>query len=171
MLLIMVVETKNKEGSDYYYLKSIIDYYYQVRCSGISIKYIFMNGKGNYERINNKIKLLIKQYSGKTKVIYFFDVDYQDLKYDQTQLNININNYCINNKYEAVWFNRTIEEVLIGKIIIKDKTKIAKDFFYNDRINNLDKNSLIIDKYELITIKKSNILNILDKYLKRNIEV
>lgn len=38
MLIIIVLETNNKEGSDYIYFKSIINRFYKERGTGISIK-------------------------------------------------------------------------------------------------------------------------------------
>lgn len=72
MLVIIVLETNNKEGSDYIYFKSILNRFYEERGTGISIKPVFMNGKGNYVKVESKIKKLINQYDGISKVIYFF---------------------------------------------------------------------------------------------------
>lgn len=165
MLIVIVLETKNKEGSDYLYFKSIMSRFYQERGTGISIKPVFMNGKGNYKKVEPKIKNYINQYDGQHKVIYFFDIDSTDLKYDQKELNNKIREYCKSQEYEVVWFNKTVEDVLLGDVITKEKTKIATDFFLNNKIINVDKNKLNIIKFEVITNKKSNVLFILDKYL------
>ena len=60
MLIIIVLETKNKDGSDYVYFKSILSRFYKERGTGISIKPVFMNGKGNYANVESKIRELIK---------------------------------------------------------------------------------------------------------------
>lgn len=62
MLVIIALETKNKNGSDFYYLKSILTRFYEERGTGIAIKPVFMNGKANYDKIEAKIKNIRKQY-------------------------------------------------------------------------------------------------------------
>lgn len=165
MLIIIVLETKNKDGSDYVYFKSILSRFYKERGTGISIKPVFMNGKGNYANVESKIRELIKQYDGIHKVIYFFDIDNTNLKYDQKELNNDINEYCKSRNYEVVWYNKTIEDVLIGEVVTKDKTKIANKFFSTNRINSINEEFLNVSEFELITSKKSNVKYILDKYL------
>lgn len=56
MLIITIFETKNKDGSDYLYYKAIVNRFYHERGTGIKIEKIFLNGKGNYKNIDNKIK-------------------------------------------------------------------------------------------------------------------
>lgn len=165
MLIIIVLETKNKDGSDYIYFKSILSRFYKERGTGISIKPVFMNGKGNYVNVESKIRELIKQYDGNYKVIYFFDIDNTNLKYDQKELNNDINEYCKSKNYEVIWYNKTIEDVLIGEVVTKDKTKIANKFFSTNQINSINEEFLNVNKFELITSKKSNVKYILDKYL------
>ena len=48
MQVIIVLETKNEDGSDKIYLKAIETYFYKIRGSGIKISYLYMKGKGNY---------------------------------------------------------------------------------------------------------------------------
>lgn len=71
MLVITVLETKNKDGSDYIYLKAILNNFYELRGIGIAIKPVFMNGKGNYKIVQKNIKKLCNEYQGIHKVIYF----------------------------------------------------------------------------------------------------
>ena len=165
MLLVVVLETKNKEGSDYIYFKAILNRFYKERGTGISIKPIFMNGKGNYDKVDNKINHLVSQYDGRCEVIYFIDVDNTDLKFDQQQLNRDIINYCEKKNYEIVWYNRTVEDVLLGEIVKKNKTEMAYKFFDENKINTIDEELLSINKFDLITIGKSNVKYVLDKYL------
>lgn len=165
MLLIILLETNNKDGSDYLYFKSIISRFYEERGTGISIKPIFMNGKGNYNKIDTKIKNYINQYDGLSQVIYFFDVDSTNIKYDQRKLNNDIIKYCESKKYEIVWYNKTVEDVLIGNVITKNKTKIANDFFLKNYIMQVDERKLNIKEFELMKHQESNVKYILDKYL------
>ena len=168
MQLVFKLETKNKEGSDYIYLKSILSRFYTIRGVGININYIFLNGKGNYNKINNKINKYKNYYQGQTQIIYLIDVDNKNIKYDQAQMNIEITNYCARYKYELIWFNRTIEEVLTGNIVENNKTKIALGYFISDKVCDIEKNNLYISDINRINIKQSNNLYILDKYLPKN---
>lgn len=163
MLVIIALETKNKNGSDFYYLKSILTRFYEERGTGIAIKHVFMNGKANYDKIEAKIKNIRNQYQGNSVVVYFCDVDKPELRIDQKQLNNKIINYCKNKNYKLVWFNKTIEDVLIDKLINNDKTNIAYNFYIKDLINNVPLNRLNCG--EKPTVKQSNILTILDEYL------
>lgn len=165
MLIIVALETNSKEGSDYFYFKSIVNYFYKERGVGISIKSVFMNGKGNYNKIENKIRNFVKQYDGKSQVIYFCDIDSSDLNFNQKQMNEEINNYCKEKEYEIIWYNRTVEEVLIGNIVENNKTQIARNYFIKNEIQNIDINKLSVKSFDLVTRKKSNVLYILDKYL------
>lgn len=114
-----------------------------------------------------KIKNYIKQYDGDYQVIYFFDVDSSDLKYDQQQLNIDIIEYCNKQNSDVVWFNKTIEDVLIGDIVTKNKTKIANEFYIKNKIYSVKEEILNAKKFDLITNKKSNVKFVLDKYLEK----
>lgn len=78
-------------------------------------------------------------------------------------MNNKIINYCKNKNYKLVWFNKTIEDVLIDKLINNDKTNIAYNFYIKDLINNVPLNRLNCG--EKPTVKQSNILTILDEYL------
>ena len=89
------------------------------------------------------------------------------LKYDQYQLNIDINDYCNQKGYEVVWFNKTVEDVLLGEVISDNKTKISKKFFKENKIANVSESNLNAILLTQIISKKSNALNILDKYLPR----
>lgn len=167
MLIVVVLETKNKSGSDFYYLKSILQKFYKERGSGIKIQPVFMNGKGYYRNIEKNIKNFTKQYLGDNKTIYFCDIDSEDLEFNQQQLNKEIIEYCNSNGFEIVWFNKTIEDVLIGNTIAKNKSKIAEDYYIKNKIKDVNINNLNIETFNKITQHKSNVLSVLDKYLPR----
>ena len=163
MLLIIVLETKNDNGSDYLYYKSILSRFYQERGTGVKLQPVFMNSKTNYKSIGSKIAYYQNQYASENHVIYFCDYDKPELNFDQRMLNNDIIQFCNNNNYDLVWFNRTIEDVLIGKIITDNKTKIALNFYKDDKIYNVDENKLY--SKDLPLSHKSNVLTILDVYL------
>lgn len=165
MLVITVLETKNKDGSDYIYLKAILNNFYELRGTGIAIKPVFMNGKGNYKIVQKNIKKLCNEYQGIHKVIYFFDVDSTSINYDQKQLNEEIVEYCNQNSYEIIWFKKTIEHVLINEVITRNKTKIAEDFYKKNKIIQINFKDLKCKNYNELKEKQSNVLDVLDKYL------
>ena len=165
MLLLLVIESKSKNGSDSYYIKSIIDRFYS-KNHGHKLEYIPMNGKGNYnsQTVCNKIQVFKSRYQGECKVIYFYDRDLESTNNEQKKLNEEINNHCKNHLFDSVWFCRNIEEVFLGKLIIKDKKKVAENFFYNDKINEVEKSHL---QAKSIIAGYSNILLIFDKYFQK----
>ena len=165
MQIIAVLETKNRDGSDYLYFKSIINRFYVERGTGIPINPVFLNGKGNYLRQEKQIREKIKGYAENSKVIYFFDVDSPDIKSDQQQLNNDIINHCKSTNREVVWFKRTIEEVMLGQVITKNKNKEAYSFLKRNLIDRVDAKKLYISEFDLLTDGKSNVLFVLDKYL------
>ena len=59
----------------------------------------------------------------------------------------------------------TVEDVLLGEIVKKNKTEMAYKFFDENKINTIDEELLSINKFDLITIGKSNVKYVLDKYL------
>lgn len=166
MQIIIVLETNSKDGSDSYYVKAILDRFYQVR-GGAKISYVYLNGKGNYDKINKKTKILINKYQGESKVLFFVDVDCPNINYDQKIMNKEIEKYCNNINCELVWFKRNIEEVLTGYLINDDKCNRARNYLKNNEIDNLKEGCLSKIDYLNLLNKESNVLTILDKYLKR----
>lgn len=108
--LILVVETNRKADVDVGYLNEIIHYYYDLK-NEVSIKYIYMEGKHNYNqrRFEKEIKRYCSMYSGESHVIYVFDCDQEG--------------------YEIVWFVRNIEDVLHKKHMESNKKKEAMIVF------------------------------------------
>lgn len=94
MQIIFVFETKNSNGSDYLYYKAIMDRFYKERGTGIKIQQVFMNGKGNYEKINKSIITYMNRYQGQTKVVYFLDVDCNNINNNYQEFNAKIIKYC-----------------------------------------------------------------------------
>lgn len=163
MQLIFLFETNSSNKSDYKYIRSYI------LNSDMDRKFkfspIYLNGKGNYSKYENKIKALIKSYQGKSKVIMFIDVDSTSLNYDQIKLNEEIINYCDKNNYELVWFKRTIEEVFWGKKIPQNMKRVkADEFLRSNKILEINLNSLNKVSYNSLKNGESNLKFILDKY-------
>ena len=166
--IIFVMEADAKSRSDYIYIRSILDEYYNFRSrNDVKISEVFMGGKGNYKKkkVINSIKADIKKYSaiGETHVIYCFDTDDYDKDPDDRKLLSDEEKYCRDNDYEFVWFCHDIEEVFLGKSVAKsEKTDIARRYSANNLVRNVNKNSLASKK---MSKGKSNLRMVLDNYL------
>lgn len=157
--LIFLVETRASNKSDWMYVKSTLDFYYEQRTYGISK--IFTKTKSQLIDQNENIKIKISNSSRTPKVIIVADYDRDE------NLNDKIIDYCKDNDYDLVWMNLDIEDVYLGKQIpsnIKGKeainfqTKKDKLFPLITTLNN---------QFPLQKRHTSNILCILDKYLIR----
>ena len=61
--LIFVVEANKSCKSDWIYIKSTIDYFYEYNRTGLKLSPVYMDGKGNYKQKEKEVKSLISQYS------------------------------------------------------------------------------------------------------------
>lgn len=168
--LIFVVETDSKSKSDWIYIKDTIDYFYNYDQSHIKFSTVYMDGKGNYKKVEGRITKLISEYSAvnkqrQSKVIYFFDCDDFDTNRVEMDFLKNAKEYCDEKQYEFVWFCKDIERVYIGKKVPKsEKTKEAAKFKSRKIIQQTDERKLMVSNYVANT---SNILKVIDKYLER----
>ena len=166
--LIFVVESDRTCGSDWIYIRSVLDRYYNALSRrDIKLSSVFMNGKGNYKskRVLSSINSLINQYSrtGDSQVTYCFDTD----KYESDQEALNAleaeKEFCSENGYDFVWFCHDVEEVFIGKKVHnKDKKQEAIRYAAKKKVNDLNKDCLACEKMMHGT---SNLLIVLDEYL------
>lgn len=143
MLIIFVVETTENNDSD----KMYISKYIQSCCPQLkdspenNLSWVYLGGKGNYKKgsIIKKIDKLIERYyrfhmnENKTHVIYCIDVDdtsQTSTSEENKRINNEIKSFCKKKNYELVWFNRTIEEVFLGRVIkqAKDKKRESNSF-------------------------------------------
>lgn len=163
--LIICVESDSKAKTDWFYIKDTIDKWFAYGPE-IKLTPVYMAGKNNFNRtkVVNEVKKNIKQFSGDSIVIYCIDTDSIDSNADRRREFNDIEAYCIRNNYELIWFNRDIEEVYIGeRVSNSDKKKVAKQFRSRKQINTVKESSLSATVETMP--KKSNILNILKKYL------
>ncbi|MCR5760932.1 MAG: hypothetical protein K6F82_02880 [Sphaerochaetaceae bacterium] len=150
MLLIFVVETTESNKSDEMYIKKYIRTMFPqlIDSPGSVVKWVYMNGKGNYKKNStlHKIEDYSKRYLrfyenvNDIHVIYCVDLDdtCQALDADNNKrLNREIKAFCDERSYKFVWFNRTIEEVFLGKKILrqKDKSKEAQKYIRKEILN------------------------------------
>ena len=166
--LIICVETNENAKTDYYYIKSILNKYFSVGANKIS--FIYMDGKYNYRngKVLSKIKERINSFkasnSGKSYVIYVFDKDNNYINAQDSNFESVIINYCNDKNYHLVWFVKTIEDVLWGKLVKKqDKLIKAQQFQLKKQIDNVEISKLSA-KNNVNARHKSNILTVLNKF-------
>jgi hypothetical protein len=168
--IIFVMEADEKSRSDYFYIRSVLDKWYDFRSrNDVKISEVFMGGKGNYnkKKVVNSIQSKAGYYrmTGETHVIYCFDTDkYDSIPAEKIMFQCE-KEYCEEHGYEFVWFCQTIEDVFLGNIVSKsEKTDSAKRFKIRGGIKDVKIDNLTADT---IARKKSNLITVLDKYLTR----
>lgn len=160
MQLIIVIETRSSNQSDYKYIKSVIDYFYKPR--SFTIKKIFASSKSELIRQDKKINKEIADYPDESKIIVFADTDKND-----DALNSKIIGYTNKNKFDLVWMNSDVEEVFLGRKVNKrNKGKEADNYLVHYQkilpsLTNLENDNPL--KFN----KTSNILLVLNKYLEK----
>ena len=161
------VEANKRSNSDYIYITEIIKEFYSYDDSKYSFKCIHMGSKTRYNsnKVNKQINKWIKPFSGKTTVFICVDTDDARNNYDDQKVLDEIKRYCQEKEYELIWFCRDIEEVCIEKrISSEDKVNEAEMFRRRKTVRTIKESNLTHKEYSNY---KSNILNVLDKYLKR----
>lgn len=101
-LLIFVVESKSdKENSDGIYLKETLNYFYDFNQKDTIIKFVYMNGKQNYNKrkVEQKVLHFIKHAKAminniQYKVFYVFDKDNVNLSSEDIIFNKKVTQYC-----------------------------------------------------------------------------
>lgn len=170
--LIFAVETNKKCKSDWVYIKETIGKFYEYSQSQIKLSVVYMDGKGKYKNksVQREIDKFIKQYNvtskmNQSKVIYCFDCDDYDVNQEDAEFIKNVEQYCRMEEADFVWFCKDVERVYLGeKIKDNQKQKKAVVFKTKKLINNINIKNLLVESYQSNT---SNIMKILDKYLKR----
>ncbi len=163
-LLIFCVETDPQANTDTQYIDKTVKHFYKID-NNIKIKYVYLCGKGNYDKKNklqeiNKL-LKIKHFKQKS-VIYCIDTGLLT-DADAVEETKKIDNFCKSRGFEFAWFCEDIEQVFLHKKVNDcDKINQAKKFSASAGLCKATKQSLNAENY---THQKSNILLILDKYL------
>lgn len=167
MQLIICYESRSSADTDYIYIHEFITYFYSKYNRKFKVSKIPLKTKGNYNRIERKIKDKIRayQYTNKNEkqyVIFCLDTDYgirEALDY-----NNKIIEYCEAKKFYLIWFHRDVEEVFLKRRVKdKDKTEEATKFSKNNLIQSIDINKLTSVDITSTSYQKSNIKEVLDK--------
>lgn len=158
--LVFVMETRSSNRSDWMYIKSTIDYFYKPRT--FALDKIFATTKSELIQQDVKINSKINDLNREVKVIVVADYDRDE------NLNIIIEQYCNDKKYDLVWMNLDVEDVYLGKQVPDNHKKSeaisfqAKKHKLLPNIKGLDNNT------PLKTRHTTNLLLVLDKYISRN---
>lgn len=159
--LILVFECNKNSRTDYNYVYTIINYYFEV--GGNKISPIFAGNKSKlyHDKTKQKIENLKRQYNGDTEIIIFADFD-SSSNHDNNKLI----RFCNGNKYDLIWSNREIEEVVFGKKIKGNKVEAANNFIRNHQVGKINTNKFSNEQptKERFT---SNMFLIFDEYLQR----
>ena len=167
--LIFCVETNRKSDTDFLYIKSTLDRFYDCRNGHVQIKPVYLGGKGRYSTNSNarKINELIRQFSAGSKsaeshVFLCLDCDKYDSDPEDHKFLTDAENYCRNKEnYHLIWFCRDVEDVYLGhQISNTQKTDAAKRFVARKQIETIDANKLRADQYKQ---HYSNVCTVLDQ--------
>jgi hypothetical protein len=168
--IVFVVESDKVSKTDYMYIRTILlDYYNVLARKDVRITSIFMAGKGKYDqpKVLKDVNKAINAYkvNGDTYVIYCFDTDKYDSSPEDAQIIRTEEQFCKDKGYDFVWFCHDVEEVFLGHSIdSSEKTDAAKKYFANDKHRKIKIDSL---KAKVYGKGKSNMISVLDKYLKK----
>lgn len=173
-LIIFVIETKSdKENSDGVYLRQTVEHLYEYDRGNTIVKFVFMNGKGNYNKssVVNKINSYIKDSkkidnSIICSVLYVFDKDNSDTSHNDEKFNRSVVDFCSRNGYLLIWMNKNIEEAYWKQEVDhKQKVRMAGKFKTTNQISKADVATLSVPKAN--RRYTSNVLLELDKVLVR----
>lgn len=129
MIHIFLVETTSKNKSDEMYIRSLLSYKYIY--TGDKIKFIYLEGKGNYSTKQSEINRLKNNFNNNAKVYMCIDLDNDIKMQNNSFLNDKIYNFCLKNNYEYIWFNEDIEQVFLGhSVASSDKKKRSGEVLF-----------------------------------------
>ena len=167
-LLVLCVETNEEADTDPKYIDKTIRHFYIVD-NDISIKYVRMNGKGNYNK-RSVIKQINEKLSGdfdETCIAYCIDID-NLADNEAVEQNKKIKEYCERLKYKFIWFCRDIEEVYLHKRV--NKTEKKRESIRFSHLHNLGKATEVSLSSKSEIQYKSNLLLVLDNFMIRKLK-
>lgn len=160
--MIFVVETDKKSKSDWIYIKSTLNHFYQYDHTQVKLTYIYLSGKDKYKSKENEINSKIKQFRGNSKVLMCVDCDDYDTNPNDRQFLDKVRDYCNDKGFIFVWFCKDIEQVYLGyKIDSNLKKKKAATLEAKQSINSIEPNKLSVNEFR---DKTSNLLCVLDRF-------
>ncbi len=165
--IIICVESEKRARTDNIYIKETLEHFYVIDHT-VNLNFVNMGGKSKYDSgdVKKQINTFVRDYKlGESVVVLCVDTDQLETNYEQKTEFEQIERFAMSMDYELVWFCHDVEEVYIGKSVVKDiKKNTSIDFKKKGEIAN-------IDKKKLACLEKrkgcSNIMQIFDKYLER----
>lgn len=168
MLHLFLVETNKECRSDEKYISDFIKHFYDVR--GDKIEFIYLNGKGNYDKkereVNEKIAkyMRINKKDSSSNICKYLCVDLDDqyINPDNVELNKKIMKYAKDKGYHFIWFYENIEKTFLKKDVVDSQKKKESDMFISkNKIESVDLKDLC---YNIGKLKSgcSNLKTILD---------
>ncbi|MCM1284367.1 MAG: hypothetical protein NC180_10455 [Muribaculaceae bacterium] len=169
--IILCVETSKKADTDSAYILEAIRYYYEIDRQ-VRLSIVYMNTKSKYKAkdVVRGIEQKINMFTiGESKVIYCIDTDLFETNYEHKCELEKIQAFCESRSYGLIWFCHDVEEVFLGKSV-SDSRKVKEAIVFKRQrlIEKLDAGRLQSSQK---TAHTSNMLCILDKYLKRKKDV
>ncbi|WP_034445783.1 hypothetical protein [Butyrivibrio sp. AE2032] len=163
--LVLVMETNKECSSDYMYIRSVIENYYDVLSRpDFKLTPVYMSGKGNYnsQHVRGAINRSIKAYArnGPTQVAYCFDTDRYESDQDAAEALEKEKQFCEDNNYKFIWFCHDIEEVFLGESVHDGEKKEKARQFIAKRMITTVKTSML--RVKTISKGRSNLLIVLD---------
>lgn len=155
--LIFVVEANKSCKSDWIYIKSTIDHFYEYDRTKVKLSPVYMDGRGKYKKKEKEVNSLISQYSkaakgNQSKVIYCFDCDKYDNKNDDLNFLKTVKKYCDDKGYDFIWFCKDVEQVYLGKKVDNSqKKRESARFKRNNMITKVNPQSLSVESYKVNT--------------------
>lgn len=169
-LVIFVVESKSKDiDSDGVYIRNTLDHFYTFNKHETITKFVFMDGKGNYNspKVIKNIEKHIKSFKEASyEVIYVCDTDQINRSQEHVKNLKKINDFCKRNKYRLILMNYDVEDVYWGtQVEKKQKIKEAIRFASSKQIEKVVEKNLM--NRNCTERHKSNILCVLDEIFER----
>ena len=167
--ILMCVETNKQSDTDSVYIFCTISHYYE-ESRKISRKIVHLGSKTKYRdgKIQKEINRFKKGFPGETYVIYFIDTDEYAAKPEDKKLLEEIQEYCSQQEYDLILFDKDIEDVFWGEQCPNtEKVKKARQFKMKKLIESVDESSL---SSTILARHQSNILNILNKHFTRKVK-
>ena len=169
MRVIFVFECDSSSQTDSMYVHKFLKYRYPHYEGRLSVKTVFLKGKGNYGKSEARINGLIHEYKSQNKkdprceVVFCFDTDCGG---DKASLNPSILGYCRSKGYRLVWFHRDVEEVFLGnRLKSQDKVKMAMSFYNRGDCSALPKSVFGQSSFVDPPFRRTNLVAVLDEIL------
>lgn len=165
--IIFCVETNKRAATDNIYIMEVLNSCYVID-NQVKISRVYMNTKTKYNsrEVLREIEKNVRSFTiGESKVIYCIDTDDFEINYQHKKELDDISGFCQGKNYDLIWFCHDVEDVFLGKRVSdSEKVKEAGNFRRKklvDTINRDDLSSTVKRK------RTSNMMTVLDKYLKR----